>query len=124
MVAFATSGFTRVPYAIKFFASRTSFDAELAMRLNSTVRWVAPEAAAVFDPAETAVAVDGGIGATLLHPDSSSSHLQLPPGIVMPRGESLVEWSRRALPDVFQAVPVRPAVSSAIWGRFLRCNCQ
>ncbi|NJR42367.1 MAG: hypothetical protein HC767_06605 [Akkermansiaceae bacterium] len=34
---------------------------------------------------------------------------KLPPCIIMERGESLDEWSRRRKPDMWAAMPVRPA---------------
>jgi hypothetical protein len=33
---------------------------------------------------------------------------KLPPFIVMEKGESLIDWSKRNTSDVFQAVAVRP----------------
>jgi hypothetical protein len=33
---------------------------------------------------------------------------KLPPFIVMEKGESLIDWSKRKTSDVFQAVAVRP----------------
>eukprot|EP00892_Ulva_mutabilis_P002848 jgi/Ulvmu1/12564/UM091_0005.1 len=94
VVAFATGVHDKLGYAIKFFASRARFDAEHAMYANDTLKPHAPKVEAVYDPDQSPDALTDRFGRAL------------PPCIVTERGESLTEWSRRAKPDVFQAIAV------------------
>lgn len=100
IVAFATGAYADIPYVIKFFAMRESFNAELATRRDPAMGALAPDIHAVHDPSVGA-AQDNGIAIT------DPLGRTLPPFIVMPRAESLDEWTRRASADVFQAVSVR-----------------
>eukprot|EP00892_Ulva_mutabilis_P002164 jgi/Ulvmu1/11949/UM082_0028.1 len=105
VVAFATGAHDRLPYAIKFFAVREPFDAELAVRRDEIISTLAPHIKAVSDPYNT----DAMPG----HPVDRFGR-PLPPCIVVARGESLTEWSRRAKPDVFQAVAVLAHVANRL----------
>lgn len=99
VVAFATGAYDRLPYAIKFFAARAPFDAEVAMSHEAGIEKLAPRIHAMYDPASADIAMAGA---------TDRFGRPLPPCIVTARGESLSEWTRRATPDVFQAVAVRP----------------
>ena len=102
VVAFATGVHGGLGHAMKFFAVRAAFDAEVALYHSRALGPLAPIIDAVYDPDVTPDALSDRFGRAL------------PPCIVMERGESLNEWSRRAKPDVFQAVAVRPS-PPAIW---------
>eukprot|EP00892_Ulva_mutabilis_P002163 jgi/Ulvmu1/11948/UM082_0027.1 len=105
VVAFAKGAYDCLPYAIKFFAARERFDAELAVRRDETIAALAPRIQAVHDPSKP----DPATG-----PTSDRFGRPLPPCIVVARGESLTEWSRRATPDVFQAVAVLAHVANRL----------
>ena len=100
MVAYAMGAFSWQPFIIKFFPKRASFDAELALRDDPALTGLLPQIHAVHDPYKPEVenlAIIDRWGRPL------------PPCIVMPRGESLSEWRRRATPDIFQTASVRPS---------------
>lgn len=98
VVAFATGAHADVPFAAKFFAERAPFDTQLAAHRIPALGKFVPQILYVHDPA----AVD---------PNSCGNTDRfgrlLAPCIVMPRGESLVQWSKRAVADKFQAITVR-----------------
>lgn len=97
VVAFATCTYDRSEYAIKFFHRASGFAVERAVRSSPALHAILPPAPVVHDPEDDpAGESDRGRGVRV-------------PCIVMPRGESLEEWSRRARPDVFQAAAVRPS---------------
>lgn len=97
VVAMAVGAHSDIPFAAKFFADRSGFDAETAARQEPALAAFAPQIIFVHDPA----ALDrNSVGNT------DRYGRLLPPCIVMPRGESLVEWTRRATADKFQAVTV------------------
>ena len=110
VVAFATGTFDRLPYAIKFFAEREPFMAELAVRDAGAVGALAPHIKAVNDPYLT----DSSPG-----PSTDRFGRPLPPCIAIARGESLTEWSHRAQPDIFQAVSVRAHAAPVVCPRRL-----
>ena len=111
VVAFATGTFDQLPYAIKFFAEREPFMAELAVRDAGAVGALAPRIKAVNDPYLT----DSSPG-----PSTDRFGRPLPPCIAIARGESLTEWSHRAQPDIFQAVSVRVHAAPAVCPRLSR----
>ena len=95
MVTFATGMYDRGMYAVKFFATRSAFDSHRAMCQVPALEVFLPRVHAELD---------GELADEELR---DAAGRRLPPCIVMERGESLNEWSRRAKPDIFQAVAVR-----------------
>eukprot|EP00892_Ulva_mutabilis_P002162 jgi/Ulvmu1/11947/UM082_0026.1 len=109
VVAFASCMYDKNEYAIKVFAQRERFEAEAALRSRITLHAILPRAPLVHDPL-----------------DAASSRVDLggrvmAPCIVMPRGESLTQWSRRAKPDVFLAATVLSQVTTQL--RNLHAAC-
>lgn len=104
VVAFAVGSEDRLGYAIKFFVAPPAFVAERQLYESRVLGALLPKIEDVYDPADTPGRFVDGQGSPL------------PPCIVMERGESLNEWSRRAKPDVFQSVAVRapPPLPSCI----------
>eukprot|EP00892_Ulva_mutabilis_P004372 jgi/Ulvmu1/2306/UM013_0154.1 len=100
VVQFAVGIANGVEYAIKLFASQSAFLAEADLYRNPTLRAMLPEIRLITDNA------DGAFRDTRGHP--------LPPCIVMERGESLDQWSRRARPDRFQTVSVLAHVADRV----------
>ena len=98
VVALGTGVYDREPYALKFFAERATFDAEVALQHGSAVTAMLPKMRTVHDP-DVGAAAKGGATDGYGEP--------LPPCIVYGRGESLTLWQKRAKTDVFQAVAVR-----------------
>lgn len=95
VVAFAVGASDRLGYAIKFFVAPSAFVAERQLYESRVLGALLPKIEDVYDPSDTPGRFVDRHGSPL------------PPCIVMERGESLNEWSRRAKPDVFQAVAVR-----------------
>lgn len=92
VVQFAQGITNGVDYAVKFFASQSAFLAEADLYRVPALRPMLPEVRLITDNA------DGAFRDVHGHP--------LAPCIVMERGESLDQWSRRARPDRFQTVSV------------------
>lgn len=63
------------------------------------MKWLGVQIEGVYDPEEVGTSED-------LMVDKCGNCL--PPFIVMEKGESLIDWSKRNRSDVFQAVAVRP----------------
>ena len=95
VVAFAVGVDDRLEYAIKFFVVHSSYIAERQLYETKLLGALLPKIEDVYDPAMSPSRLLDRFGR------------KLPPCIVMERGESLNEWSRRAKPDVFQSVAVR-----------------
>jgi hypothetical protein len=93
VVQFATSSIDPGQYALKFFVSRKDFAAEMAVYTDSPLGKLLPRLEGMYDNR------DGGIADPHGHP--------LPPCIIIERGESLDEWSKRRKPDMWAAMPVR-----------------
>ena len=97
MLALAVSAYADVPCAIKFFPVAAHFKAELAVR-KTPLGAFTPQIFMAHDPARS-------------DPNRVGTRdrygRQLPPCIVMPRGENLQAWLDRAETDRFQAVSVR-----------------
>lgn len=87
----------RFRYAIKFFVVPAAFAAERHLYESRVLGPLLPKIEDVYDPT--------GAPGRLLDRNGQP----LPPCMVMERGESLNEWSRRAKPDVFQSVAVCPS---------------
>lgn len=96
IVQFARSVRDRGQYALKFFLSRSGFEAERSFYTDSPLGKLLPRLEAMVDNA------DGSVQDAKGHP--------LPPFVIMERGESLDEWSRRRKPDMWAAMPVRPTL--------------
>ena len=99
MLALAVSAYADVPCAIKFFPVAAHFKAELAVR-KTPLGAFTPQILMAHDPARSD---PNRVGTRDRH------GRQLPPCIVMPRGENLQAWLDRAETDRFQAVSVRAA---------------
>ena len=93
MVAFARSTRDQGQYALKFFALRKDFEAEVDVYENSPLGKLLPRVEGMHDNRDGALRDPSGY--------------KLPPCIIMERGESLDEWSRRRKPDMWAAMPVR-----------------
>ena len=93
VVAFARSTRDQGQYALKFFALRRDFDAEVDVYRNSPLGKLLPRVDGMQDN------MDGALRDPAGH--------RLPPCIIMERGESLDEWSCRRKPDMWAAMPVR-----------------
>eukprot|EP00892_Ulva_mutabilis_P002846 jgi/Ulvmu1/12562/UM091_0003.1 len=102
IVAFATGTGDRLGYAIKFFVTLAAFAAERQLYESRVLGALLPKIEDVYDPADTPARFRDRHGQPL------------PPCMVMERGESLNEWSRRAKPDVFQAVAVLAHVATRL----------
>eukprot|EP00892_Ulva_mutabilis_P002847 jgi/Ulvmu1/12563/UM091_0004.1 len=102
VVAFATGMEDRLEYAIKFFVVHSSYIAERQLYESKLLGALLPKIEDVYDP--------------VLSPSRLLDRCgrPLPPCIVMERGESLNEWSRRAKPDVFQSVAVMAHVATRL----------
>eukprot|EP00892_Ulva_mutabilis_P004417 jgi/Ulvmu1/2347/UM013_0195.1 len=92
VVQFARSVRDRGQYALKFFISRPSFDAESRFYTDSPLGKLLPRLEGLCDN------LDGAVQDAQGNP--------LPPFVIMERGESLDEWSRRRKPDMWAAMPV------------------
>ena len=99
VVAMAVMVYADVPFAVKFFPVAAQFKAELAVR-KTPLGAFTPQIYLTHDPA--------GSDANRVGTRDSYGR-QLPPCIVMARGESLQAWLDRAETDRFQAVTVRAA---------------
>lgn len=98
VVVIAKGAYVSAQYALKFFAIRADYDADVAARSSGPLAAIAPRMLNLHDPRQPPrrnIAI------------TDSSDRPLPPCIVMPAGESLVRWNRRASPDIFQAASVR-----------------
>ena len=93
MVAFARSTRDQGQYALKFFVMPQDFTSEVDVYSNSPLGKLLPRLEGIIDNK------DGN----LLDPSGN----KLPPCLIMERGESLDEWSRRRKPDMWAAMPVR-----------------
>jgi hypothetical protein len=92
-VQFARSIHGDGEYAIKFFALREAFHIEMQMYADKTLREFLPIPQGIHDN-ENGEFVD-------------ARGIKLPPFIIMEKGESLDDWSKRKRPNVFAATPVR-----------------
>jgi hypothetical protein len=102
IVAFARSISDQGTYAIKFFMSPKDFRSEMAIYQDSPLGKLLPRLEGMYDS-------EAGL-------QDRQGH-QLPPCIVMERGESLDEWSRRRKPDMWAAMPVRPRMHGCVLAR-------
>eukprot|EP00892_Ulva_mutabilis_P002845 jgi/Ulvmu1/12561/UM091_0002.1 len=102
VVVFVVGERDKLAYAVKFFVSREAFLTERQLYESRTLGPLLPRVHDVYDPEETPARLLDRCGRPL------------PPCIVMERGESLTEWSRRAKPDVFQAVAVLAHVAERL----------
>ena len=93
VVQFASSTIDQKQFAIKFFASRKEFQAEVDVYRNSPLGNLLPRVEGIIDNRDGQLVNQYG--------------QKLPPCIIMERGESLDEWSRRRKPDMWGAMPVR-----------------
>jgi hypothetical protein len=107
-VAFARGVSDGLDYAIKFFAVQHSFQVERALYNSEALGPLLPKVHAVYDASEVPEVLHDKRGRPLLS------------CIVMERGESLNEWSRRAKPDMFQSVAVR-ALSLLCTSKYTFC---
>lgn len=92
MVQFARGVTDQLDYAIKFFVSKKAFMEEGDFYKDSPLGLLLPKCLALCSNDDMAETDAHGIG--------------LPPFLIMEKGESLDEWSRRAKPDNFHAVAV------------------
>jgi hypothetical protein len=90
VVQFAKGVYSDDEYAIKFFVRADIFEAERSLYHNATFSDLLPN-------------VDGFYS----NEDLGTGGHALPACIVMEKGESLDEWSRRRRPDLYAAMPVR-----------------
>eukprot|EP00892_Ulva_mutabilis_P012074 jgi/Ulvmu1/9239/UM005_0339.1 len=102
VVIFAVGTEDKHAYAIKFFVARSAFCAERQLYESATLGPLMPRVHDIYDPEETPE--------RLLDRSGQS----LPPCIAMERGESLTHWSRRAKPDIFQAIGVLAHVAARL----------
>lgn len=79
-------------YALKFFLSAHDFEAEKKIYTDSPLGALLPRHEGLFDNSDSILM------------DAKGN--KLPPCIVMERGESLDEWSKRRKPDMWAAMPV------------------
>lgn len=93
MVQFASSNTDQNQYALKFFLSAQDFVAEKKIYTESPLGDLLPRHEGLYDNSDSILM------------DAKGN--KLPPCIVMERGESLDEWSRRRKPDMWAAMPVR-----------------
>ena len=93
VVQFARSTRDQGQYALKFFVAAKEFESEVDVYQNSPLGKLLPKVEGMYDNKD----------AMLLDPSGN----KLPPCIIMERGESLDEWSRRRKPDMWAAMPVR-----------------
>eukprot|EP00892_Ulva_mutabilis_P002166 jgi/Ulvmu1/11950/UM082_0029.1 len=105
VVAFATGAYSAQPYIMKFYAVRAAYEAELGVRGDDSLQMLLPRIQSVHNP--------------LLPPEQNSAIYDaagrpMAPCIVMPRGESLLDWLHRATPDVFQAVSVLSHIAALL----------
>lgn len=94
MVQFARGMTDQLDYAIKFFVSKKAFDEEGDFYKNSPLGSLLPKCLALCPNDDNM--------------ETDAHNIPLPSFLIMEKGESLDEWSRRAKPDNFQAVAVRP----------------
>lgn len=94
VVAFAQGAHDDLGYALKFFVHRGPFLAEREMYRCQALQRLLPRVYCEYDPEEK----PSGLVDSHARP--------LPPCLAMERGEGLSDWSRRAKPDIFQAVAV------------------
>lgn len=93
IVQFARGVSDGLDYALKFFVSKTAFDAEGELYRDAVLGPLLPKIEGVSGN-------EGG--------EEGDAHgTPLPPFIAMEKGEALDEWSRRAKPDLFHSVAVR-----------------
>lgn len=93
IVQFARGVTDGLDYALKFFISKSAFDAEGELYRDPVLGPLLPKI-------EGLSGNEGG--------EVGDAHgTPLPPFIAMEKGEALDEWSRRAKPDLFQSVAVR-----------------
>jgi hypothetical protein len=92
VVQFARSRYGQDMYAIKFFISPRDFASEMAIYTDSPLGQLLPRLEGMYDNKDGLLTDPNG-------------H-KLPPCIVMERGESLDEWSKRRKPDMWAAMPV------------------
>lgn len=83
----------QLDYAVKFFVSQKAFAEEGDFYKSSPLGALLPKCLALCGNEDGA--------------ESDAHSIPLPPFLIMEKGESLDEWSRRAKPDNFQAVAVR-----------------
>jgi hypothetical protein len=93
IVQFASSTQNSHQYALKFFIAPEDYQAEASVYRNPDLRTLLPRLEACIEN-EDGVLVD-------------HSGQNLPPCIIMERGESLDEWCHRQQPDMSAAVVVR-----------------
>lgn len=104
VVQFARGLNDQSQYALKFFLSGYDFRAERSVYNDSPLGKLLPRHYGIYDNEDGILTDPMGY--------------KLPPCIVMERGESLDEWSKRRKPDVWAAMPVQ---SSATLPR-VRCK--
>lgn len=104
VVAFARSTRDQGLYALKFFVMPQDFASEVDVYSNSPLGKLLPRLEGIIDNKDGKVVDPAGN--------------KMPPCIIMERGESLDEWSRRRKPDMWAAMPVRAPCLS-----FIECQC-
>ena len=96
VVQFARGAKDPGQYALKFFLSDFDFRSERAVYTDSPLGKLLPRHYGIYEN------VDGVL--------RDRRGYKLPACIVMERGESLDEWSKRKKPDVWGAMPVSPSL--------------
>jgi hypothetical protein len=110
MVQFARGSLDGLDYALKFYISKNAFEVERSLYAHPVLGPLLPKVVTSCKNDDNA--------------ECDPSGRPLPPFIVMEKGESLDEWSRRAKPDLFQAVAVRlPLVATLPPSKSLASLC-
>eukprot|EP00892_Ulva_mutabilis_P002733 jgi/Ulvmu1/12460/UM009_0112.1 len=102
IVQFARGVTDGLDYALKFFVSKSAFDAEGELYRDPVLGPLLPKIEGISGN-------EGG--------EAGDAHgTPLPPFIAMEKGEALDEWSRRAKPDLFQSVAMLANIAKKLAG--------